>query len=188
MNYVVVTGTDTYKYYKIEGGEFEADHTQVNNKDREITTKYTCHSWMHDGRLIVCTEVGEIILCETDGSYMSYIPDSPTEDDFNIQSIISFSRGFIVAGNGLIFAYEKTEDQYAPYRLITNPIEVKMESKDSVFGFNMNYDITSMTLSHSEDHIFFITRSRQLLKVDIPLYDGSESKPKFDFVHCCFHT
>jgi len=27
VNYVVVTGTDTYKYYKIENNAFEADHT-----------------------------------------------------------------------------------------------------------------------------------------------------------------
>ena len=45
-----------------------------------------------------------------------------------------------------------------------------------------------MALSHSEDYIYFMTRSKQLLKVDIPLYDGSEHKHKFDFVHCCFHT
>ena len=27
-----------------------------------------------------------------------------------------------------------------------------------------------------------------MLKVDIPLYDGADQNPKFDFVHCCFHT
>jgi WD40 repeat protein len=26
------------------------------------------------------------------------------------------------------------------------------------------------------------------MKVEIPLYDGSEQKPKFDFVHCQNHT
>jgi len=89
---------------------------------------------MYDGRMVVCTELGEIILCETDGSYMAYIPDSPADEEFKIESIVSFSRGFIIAGNGQIFAYEKTEDPKVPYRLITNPIEVKMESKDSSFG------------------------------------------------------
>lgn len=184
---MVVTGNDTYKYYKIEENEFEAEHTQVNNADVELTSKYTCHAWMHDGRLVVCTEVGEIILCETDGSFLTFIPDSPTDEAFKIECIQSFSRGFIVAGNGLIYAYEKCEDGGAPYRLITNPIEVRLESKDNL-GSNMNYQITSMTLSHTEDYVYIITKSNQLLKADIPLYEGADSKPKFDFVHCCFHT
>ena len=46
VNYIVVTGPDTYKYYKYEDGAFEADHTQVNNKDKDLTTKYSCHAWM----------------------------------------------------------------------------------------------------------------------------------------------
>jgi hypothetical protein len=63
-----------------------------------------------------------------------------------------------------------------------------MDSKDSNFGSHINFLITSLTLSHSEDYIYFITKSKQLLKVDIPLYDGSEQKSKVDFVHCCYHT
>jgi len=31
---IVVTGPNTYKYYKLKEEEFVADHTQVNNKDR----------------------------------------------------------------------------------------------------------------------------------------------------------
>jgi WD40 repeat protein len=148
--YIVVTGPDTYKYYKIDGAEFDPIHTLLNNKDRDITTRYSCHAWMHDGPLIVCTEVGEIIMCETDGSYKAFIPHSPTGDDFKIEAIVSFSRGFIVAGNSLIYAYEKSDDPRVPYRLITDGIEVKMDTKDSMsspFGANMNYHITSMTLS-----------------------------------------
>ena len=45
-----------------------------------------------------------------------------------------------------------------------------------------------MALSHTEDILYFVTRTNQLLKVDIPLYEGADQKPKFDFVHCAFHT
>ncbi len=71
----MVTGNNTYKYYKIkELNEFGADHTQINNKDRNISTAYSCHAWMQDtGRLVVCTENGEIMLLETSGEYMSFI-------------------------------------------------------------------------------------------------------------------
>jgi hypothetical protein len=186
-NYVIVTGNDTYKYYKIEENEFEAEHTQLNNKDMDITTRYSCHCWMTDGRLIVCTEVGEIILIETDGSYLGAIMDDSIEPGFKIECVIPFGRGFIIAGNGLIYAFEKTEDSSQPYRLIVGPVEVKLETRDTL-STNTQYQITSMTLSHDENTLYFTTKTNQLLKVDIPLYDGGDSKLKFDFVHCCFHT
>lgn len=63
-----------------------------------------------------------------------------------------------------------------------------METKDQNFGSHLNFMITSMALSHQEDYIYFITKSKQLLKVDFPIYDGSEQKSKVDFVHCCYHT
>ena len=74
-NAVVVTGNNIYKYYKIKDmNEFIADHTQLNNKDRQLSTQYSAHTWMQDtGRLVVTTENGEIMVCETSGEYMSYI-------------------------------------------------------------------------------------------------------------------
>ena len=162
VNYIVVTGPDTYKYYKYEDGAFEADHTQINNKDKDLTTKYSCHAWMQDGRLVVCTEVGEIIVLETDGSYSAFVPDSPVENEFKIEAIVATARGFIIAGDGLIYAFEKSEDPRIPYRLITEPIEVKMDSSDSKssFGPNVNFSISSMTLSSQEDYIYFVTKNK----------------------------
>ena len=103
---------------------------------------------MHDGRLVIGTEIGELILLETDGSYMAYISDSPVGDEFKIECIVSFSRGFIIAGEGLIYVYERTEDPRNPYKLIAdNPFEVKMDMNNYNFGSNMSYQVTSMTLS-----------------------------------------
>lgn len=69
---VVVSGHNVFKYYKIkELSEFVADHTQVNSKerDRNITTSYTCHAWMiKTGKLILCTE-NEILLLNDNGEY-----------------------------------------------------------------------------------------------------------------------
>lgn len=64
---------------------------------------------MTKGFLIIGTEVGEILVCNDDGSFDTLVPDSPM-NDFKIEAIVSFSRGFIVAGNGLIYAYEESDD------------------------------------------------------------------------------
>jgi len=166
---VVVTGMDTYKYYQIvdkedKKVEFEADHTQVNNKDRELSTKYSCHCWMNDGRLVVCTELGEIMVLETNGEFLAYVPESPIEDEgeFKIEAITAFTRGFIVSGEDKIYAYEKTEDPNVLYR----PIGMPTESQNATF--------MSLCLSQSEDYLYCITKQNQLMKVDIPLYDGSD--------------
>jgi len=128
---------------------------------------------MHDGRLVVCTEIGEILLLETNGSFLAYIPESPHEEekDFKIEAITAFTRGFIVSGEDRIYAYEKTEDPNVPYRAICNSTE------------NPNSNFMSLCLSQSEDYLYCITQQNQLLKVDIPLYEGSDQIPKFDYVH-----
>jgi hypothetical protein len=103
---------------------------------------------MQDGRLVVCTEVGEIMLLETDGSFMAYIPESPVEEEgnFKIEAIVPFTRGFIVSGEDKIYAYEKTEDAHVQYRMISNPTE------------NPNSNFMSMCLSQSEDYLYCITQ------------------------------
>jgi len=119
---------------------------------------------MNDGRLIVCTELGEIMLLETDGSFKAYIPESPIEDEgeFKIEAITPFTRGFIVSGEDKIYAYETTEDPNVPYR----PIGMPTEYAKSTF--------MSICLSQNEEFMYCITAQKQLLKVDIPLYEGSE--------------
>ena len=70
---VVVTGEDTFKVYKIEDGQFDTVLTLITGNDREITTRYTCHAWTHDGELIVATELGEIIVLDNYGQYLGFV-------------------------------------------------------------------------------------------------------------------
>ena len=36
----------------------------MNKKEAHISNHFTCHTWLHDNRLIVCTEQGELLLLE----------------------------------------------------------------------------------------------------------------------------
>lgn len=67
---------------------------------------------MHGG-LIICTENGEIFLCE-DGAFKCYIPESPVDENLKIEAVIPFSQGFIVAGNdngyGKFYVYQQCND------------------------------------------------------------------------------
>jgi hypothetical protein len=65
---------------------------------------------LDSGRLIVCTELGEIMLLENSGEYLCFIHQSPM-NGFKIQCIIPYNKGFIIGGeSGEIIAYEKMDD------------------------------------------------------------------------------
>jgi len=59
-------------------------------------------------RLIVCTDRGDILVCENSGEYYSYVE---TDDRQKIKCIVPYNRGFVVGwNNGLFTAYERSED------------------------------------------------------------------------------
>lgn len=93
-------------------------HTSILKKDSHISNNYTCHTWLPDGRLLVCTDQGEIMLLEQSGDYKMPLQTAPGEG-FYIESIQTYSKGFIISGdNGQIMIYEKSEDPKNPYNRI----------------------------------------------------------------------
>ena len=87
-------------------------------KEAHISNNFTCHTWLPDGRLIVCTDMGEIMLLESSGDYKMLLAESPGEGFF-IECIITYSKGFIIGGeNGQIMIYEKSEEPKNPYHKI----------------------------------------------------------------------
>jgi WD40 repeat protein len=97
----------------------------------------------------------------------------------------------LVAGNGRIYVYEKVEDTKAPFRQVCEPLDVvPPDSKENSLSQNTGASLVrSMCVSFgNEDHIYFVSGANQLLKVDVPLYDGAEAKSKFEFIQCNFHS
>lgn len=96
---MVVAGNGLYKYYKIkELSEFTPDHTQVNNKPPTVSSAYSCFCWLEDSTLIVGTEVGELLALTSDGEFRHLIDSSPL-DNFKVETLVSYSRGFIAGGD-----------------------------------------------------------------------------------------
>lgn len=54
---VLVTGNSTYKFYKVgDNAVLKPTHTSILKKDSHVSNNYTCHTWIPDGRLLVCTD------------------------------------------------------------------------------------------------------------------------------------
>lgn len=133
-------------------------HSQINDKKSSaIGDKYTCHLWAHDGRLIVFSADGEIIICQDSGEFKSVLRDSPT--GVHIVSCTTYSRGFIVGGSqGEIIIYDKTEDLDNPFKFYKKFVsQVERTSIEKAA-------ITSLAINSTED-VFFISENNLLRKL-----------------------
>jgi len=152
----------------------------MNKKDEGLSSEFTCHCWSNDGRIIVCTSRGEIMLCESTGEFSAFIPSSPV-DECNIISICSYTRGFIVGGeDGRFFVFEKTEDLDMPFKRMTDTAYKDPNNKSDI-------TITSMVITSSEDTVYFTLENNQLMKLSIAL-DGTDENPKFEHLIYDFHS
>ena len=118
-NAILVTGMNVYNYLKIqEGQQLKREKREMLKKDAQISSNYTCHAWLPEGRIIVCTDQGELILLEQSGDFKMLLPESPLEG-FYIECIITYPKGFFIGGdNGQIIIYDRSEEPKNPYRKI----------------------------------------------------------------------
>ncbi len=190
-NAVIVTGPSTYKYLKIQDTEFVIDHSQLNNLDyghmhhpKEGSLNYVCHAWMTDtARIVVCTEAGDIMVCENSGEFYTYVERDERQ---KIKAIVPYGKGFVLGyGNGVFTAYERYEDGQSGIATYRRFKEV-FTSLEQPYQLT-NFPVSSMVLTTTEDQIYFITENNQLLKVNFSL-DGLEEKSKFEYVICNFHS
>ncbi|CAI2371694.1 unnamed protein product [Moneuplotes crassus] len=183
---IVITGGGLYKYFRVKDTEIEPDHTQLNNKDEDLSSEFTCHCWSRDGYIIACTERGEIMMCESSGEFVTMIADSPVED-CHIVSICAYERGFIVAGkDGKFFIFEKSNDLDMPYKLLKET-NLKSFTKFKEPNNKVNMTITSMAIASSEDTVYFTLDSNQLMKLSVAL-DGTDEADKFEHLIYDFHS
>jgi WD40 repeat protein len=157
-----------------------------------VSDSYSCHSWLDgNSKLIIGTSKGELLVLENSGEYDCILEDSPF-GDIKIECIIPFARGFICGcDEGYVVAYEKIDEAgQAPFRRIAL-LQVKLQDngQNNLNNSADNFKINAMALVTTEDMLYMVTESNQLLKVAINL-DGSgdEIQPQFEYVICSFHS
>jgi len=114
-----VTGNQTYKYYQNKDGNLQIQTRQIAKKEySHISQNYTAHCWLPEGKILVGTDQGQIILCENNGEIKRPIADYPG-DGFHIEKIIPYSKGFIIVGDrGQMIVYATNGDASEPYRIL----------------------------------------------------------------------
>ena len=160
---LLVTGpNNTYNYLKYKRDPennhiLTHEHSQINNLEegRHISTNFTCHAWSKStGMILVCTDNGEMILCQNNGAYKSYILQSP--QGYSIDSIYPYERGFLLGVEGSFYVYRDDDgDERALLERDGDRIWVKVPG-----GLDTHVDhtkILSITANEEEDKIYFTT-------------------------------
>ena len=99
-NIILVSGKSCYWYFKIQDNtSLKPIHQSMKNKDPHVSNNYTAHLWLGDGRLLVGTDQGEIMLCDTNGECKHLLKECPGEG-FNITCMKLYMKGFIIGGDG----------------------------------------------------------------------------------------
>jgi cilia- and flagella-associated protein 57 len=151
---------------------------------KEGSLNYVCHAWMQDtARIVVCTEAGDIMVCENSGEFYTYVERDERQ---KIKCIVPYNRGFVLGySNGMFTAYERYEDSQsgiATYRRFKE-VQTQLEQPYQLTSF----PVSSMVLTSTEDQIYFVTENNQLLKVNFAM-DGLDEHTKFEYVICNFHS
>jgi len=89
-NNILVTGRDVFKFYKLENFQLRPSHNQVMKKEAEVSTNYTCHTWLPDGRIALCTDLGQILILESNGDYKSVQAYDPKKISWPIYALIPY--------------------------------------------------------------------------------------------------
>lgn len=119
---------------------------------------YLCHAWMSEDRVIVATDSGDLLLLEA-GELKAALPSAPT-DGQSIDSIVSYSKGFVCgADGGMVYVFEKTDDkdyykQTKTFRIENNLSKIKSlavsPSEEQLVCSLANSQVYVLTLSNAE--------------------------------------
>jgi hypothetical protein len=115
-NNILVTGDKTYKFFTIKESILSLSNKALNKKETSsLSDNYTSHIWLPLGRILVGTNLGQIIFCDQFGEYKKTIADNPNEG-FYIEKFLIYSKGFIIGGDkGQMRVYNNTGEPNNPY-------------------------------------------------------------------------
>eukprot|EP00435_Cladocopium_sp_Y103_P054490 s1205_g17.t1 len=141
---------------------------------------FMCHTWLHDDKMLVGADNGDLLLFDNAGEFQTVLPTSPGEPRA-ATCVIPFSKGFIIGGDdGRIRIYEKSDE----------PKEIYRQSKVLQVEPNSGAAVRSLALSPSEELLGVSTSTAQLYQLSLLGQDlmKAEESPAFEPVLSHFHT
>lgn len=106
---IIATGNKILKGFRPGEGTLKPQNPTVHKKESHLSINYLCHSWLYDGRLVVGTDNGEILIFNQAMDYSG--PLTCNLENWSALCIIPYSNGFLVGGEeGKIAIFERNPD------------------------------------------------------------------------------
>lgn len=181
---ICVTGRERVRFFTFIDGHLSASSDPtwgIEDKD----THYLSHSWMigEDGRLIVSTDNGDLLLFENQ-IYRYPLPLSPS-DGIAITALISYSKGFACGGDmGLITIFERTrsKEMYRKVRSFrfaadgSSGATADLTTSSKVGGDVPIIRAFSLTPPPAEEFLAFLTSTKQIYHLNLPNADFTKAE------------
>ena len=152
----VATGPGMFRFYKLTDGQIKAQTSSIHKKESQLSSNYLCHQWLNDGKLVIGTDSGELLLLDENCEYKSSI--STGIEAWSALCIIPYSKGFLVGGDEarvLIFE-NNSEDLRRPYVRSQKSLSVSAHPISKIF---------SMSLSPSEETLVCTLDNAQIYSI-----------------------
>ena len=131
----MITGKNCYQYYRLKDyHNLEAKHKQFSKKEQNLGMNYfTCHAFVWNN-LIVCTDKGDILFCDSNGDYKMKIYESPGSHYFISCIIPVKGDNFIITNpDGYMKFYTATKEMKNPFRLEKDRLPEVVDREDNKF-------------------------------------------------------
>jgi hypothetical protein len=138
---------------------------------------YLCHAWLNEDRVVVATDTGDLLLFE--GYELRTVLLSSPADGRSIDSIISYTKGFVCGGDGgVLRLYERADDAREFYKL-TKTFHVEGHE---------NARVNNLAISPSEDSLGLTLSNRQMFHLGLSNTDILKAEEmNFELLATEFH-
>lgn len=59
---IIATGNGKFAWYKYQDSMLKTQNVNLNKKEPHLSSNFLCHAWLHDGKLVVGTDQGEVLI------------------------------------------------------------------------------------------------------------------------------
>lgn len=175
---VCVVGDGIFKFFRLQDATLKAVPNQLSKLREAQNQNYTCHAWILNERLILCTEAGELLLFDNGGEFKQTLQCSPNQPR-SLLCIAPYAKGFITGGeHGMIRVFDTSEDLKESFK---RNKEVTLDGGTAA--------VRSLSVSLSEDMLAVTLTSSQLLQLSLSPSDLLKAEETtFDYVLTSFHS
>jgi len=165
---VCVIGDGVFKFFRLQEGTFKAIPNQLSKMREAVNQNYISHAWLHDDRLVVGSEAGDILLFDNGGEFKMTLPCSPGEPRA-LLTMAAFGKGFVTGGEGgIVRVYDRAIDVKEVFK---ESKKIHLDGKPNgersgAAGPGAGY-VTSLVVSPSEETVAIVTSTSQLLQLSV---------------------